>query len=245
MELKVISWNIWGGRNRQEVIDYLKLQNADIIALQEITIREKNGHQENDVEIIAKELGYHFYFSKAFTTDRHFPSYSIGNALLSKSPIHSSQTHILSDLSTYEKNSTTEPRIAVECVYLINNIPLHVYCVHLGYSETLLATPLQEIQLEKILSVIPNSAAILMGDFNSIPESTIIKKVQTKLVHTDKNLERITWTNFKQTISNNPEENPKYRIDYIFTTNDLKTTATEIGESEASDHFPVIANIQM
>jgi endonuclease/exonuclease/phosphatase family metal-dependent hydrolase len=239
MKIKVISWNIWGGKNRDGVISFLKTQNADIIALQEVTTREKNGIEEHDAEKIAEELGYECYFANAFTTDRHFPTYSIGNAILSKFPIKSPQNLILSDLSDYKKNSTTEPRTAVRCVIEIEGTELHIFSTHLGYSETLLATPLQQKQLESLLPHIPESKSILLGDFNSISESEIIKQIELKLHHTDMQLDKISWTNYKS----DPAET--YRIDYIFTTSDLNSDVFALGESNASDHFPLIATLSI
>jgi len=54
MKIKVLSWNIWCGTYLEEVIKFLKKADADIIALQEVSIDERG----NLSEIIAKRLGY-------------------------------------------------------------------------------------------------------------------------------------------------------------------------------------------
>jgi endonuclease/exonuclease/phosphatase family metal-dependent hydrolase len=239
MQIKVISWNIWGGKKREEVIEFLQKESADIIALQEVTTREIDGKKINDAEEIANALGYEFYYSNAFTTDRHFPSYSIGNAILSKFPIQSSRDHFLSDLSDYEKNSTTEPRLAVECIIEVENTTLHVFSTHLGYSQTLYETPLQKKQLGNLLPLIPSSQSILMGDFNSIPESEIIKQIEKKLSHSDRELNKISWINYKD------ENHSKYRIDYIFTTSDFITVSAHVADCNASDHFPLVLTLSL
>ena len=56
MKVKILSWNIWCGTYLDEVTEFLKNANADIIALQEVVEDERG----NLVEIIAKELGYKY-----------------------------------------------------------------------------------------------------------------------------------------------------------------------------------------
>jgi endonuclease/exonuclease/phosphatase family metal-dependent hydrolase len=113
MKLKVISWNIWGGRRLDEVISFLSHEDPDIIALQEVSERDVHGKIKNDAHVIAEALGYYVFFGKAFTTDRHTPPYSLGNAVISRFPILESRTFELSGLPLYRNNSITEPRNTV------------------------------------------------------------------------------------------------------------------------------------
>lgn len=239
MQLKVLSWNIWGGKNREQVIAFLKSTPFDVLALQEVTVREKNGTLENDADVIAQALGYHVSYAKSFRTDRHVPVYDMGNAIISKFPITQSITHSLSDLSTYEKNASTEPRNALQTDISVENTMVHVVSTHLGYSEDLQATPLQLQQVDTLLSAIPSTHTILMGDFNSEPSSKIIKKVEQQLQHTDSNVLTPSWTNMRK------DEHPKHRIDYIFVSKDLHTRSFDIKESDASDHLPLFAEIEV
>ncbi|HRN95823.1 MAG TPA: endonuclease/exonuclease/phosphatase family protein [Candidatus Levybacteria bacterium] len=239
MTINLVSWNIWGGKNRADVIDFLRNTTFDVLALQEVTSREKNGEKENDAEVIAKSLGYHVAYAKSFTTDRHTPVYDIGNAIISKYPIQETTTHILSDLTTYEKNSSTEPRNAIQAEIMIQNTSVNFFSTHLGYSENLQATAIQLQQTQTLLSVLPQERLVLMGDFNSEPSSQTIKNITQKLVHVDSNLSQPSWTNFKK------EEHPKRRIDYIFTSPDLKIKHFEMKNSTASDHLPLTATIEI
>lgn len=239
MKLTVLSWNIWGGKKRNEIIEYLKTIPFDIAALQEVTVREKNGNLENDAEEIAKSLGYYYSFAKSFTTDRHTPVYDMGNAIVSKYPISRTVITELSDLSTYERNATTEPRNVIHAEINLESTPINILCTHLGYSENLQATPLQLQQTEKLLSVLPSERTVLMGDFNSEPSSQIIKRVEQHLHHTDSDLSKASWINMKK------ENQPRHRIDYIFTSGDLTHHSFKIGESNASDHFPLHAEIEI
>lgn len=239
MQFKFISWNIWGGKNRDQVVSFLQNTPFDILALQEVTVRDNQGNLENDALIIAEKLGYHVTYATAFRTDRHETVYDLGNAIISKYPIEKTQVHELSDLSQYEKNSTTEPRNAVQAdIRGEDGTVIHVISTHLGYSQDLQATPLQTYQLNKLLELVPREKTVLMGDFNSEPTSTIIQRLSEEFVVLN-HLTNPSWTNFK-----NPSH-PQHRIDYIFTTHDIHTHSFSIENSQASDHFPLFATLEV
>src|SRR3989338_1956876 len=60
MQLKVLSWNIWGGQYLPQVVDFLKESNADIIGLQEVS--QDPGGANNVAEVIGKQLGYRWVY---------------------------------------------------------------------------------------------------------------------------------------------------------------------------------------
>ncbi len=239
MELTVLTWNIWGGRNRNAVIQFLQQNTWDIIALQEVTQREINGDEINDAEELAKALACEYYYERSFRTDRHTPVYDLGNALLSRHPIKDRNVYTLSDMSSYKKNSTTEPRNAVEITISVNQKDLHILSTHIGYDDLLGEGELQKKQIEELLQHVPKKNTILMGDFNSTPNSSIVKRVTDHFVHSDTDLSANSWTNLKKT------DNPQYRIDYIFTTPDITTHEFHLGKSDASDHLPLIAQVNI
>lgn len=238
--IRVATWNIWGGKKRFEVIQDLKSISFDVLALQEVTEREVNGKIENDAAIIARELGLEYTYAKAFRTDRHSPVYDMGNAILSKCPIVTSKVHELSTLSTYEKNAATEPRIALEACIQLKDKTVTVISTHLGYTDDLTnPTELQKQQLNKLLSSVPKTQTILMGDFNSLPESEIIHSIEINFKHAAFPLTHPTWTNLKK------ENLPQWRIDYIFSSQDLRVESSEVIDTSASDHRILKAEIQL
>lgn len=237
MKIKVISWNIWGGKNLERIIDFLETVEWDIVALQEVTERNTN-NSINDANEIAKKFNCEFYFAKAFRTDRHFPVYDLGNAIISKMKIKDTQYFMLSDLDQYERNSTTEPRNAVQIKINTDNSDLNLISTHLGFDESLGEGDLQNQQLSKLLNSIPKERTVLLGDFNSTPASPIIKKTEKIFNHTDHNATEISWTDLKKS------HHPQHRIDYIFISPDLAVTDFKILKSDASDHLPLYAEIE-
>src|SRR3989344_7052569 len=100
MRLKVLSWNIWGGRYLPQVIDFLKESNADIIGLQEVS-RDPGG-ANNAAEVIGKQLGCRWVYGaikqlKASEIGlKSEKTIEWGNAILSKHEIIENKNHPLS-----------------------------------------------------------------------------------------------------------------------------------------------------
>lgn len=244
MKIKLLSWNIWHGKYLKEVIEFLKKADADIIALQEV-VETEEPKKENQAEIIAQALGYNFVFFKAFTTERHHPSYSQGNAILTKFKIKESKGVFLSDLSHYRGNAETEPRIALETHLEIAGEKLQVINTHLAYSHELKPSEMRHRQLNKLLTLIDKEKAVLMGDFNSTPETEVIKKVEEVLVNADPKSNQPTWSVFENEYHGFKVKGLEYRIDYIFVSPDISVETFKIEDTKASDHLPVSSIIEV
>lgn len=231
--MKVMSWNIWKGKHLNNVIALIRRENPDIIGLQEVTEKDNN----NIGKEIAQKLNYQFLYCKSFTTDRHTPSFDQGNAILTRLPVISSECHFLSTLEHYEKNAATEPRTVMEVTLSWNDKQLIIFNTHLGFAEKFGESEMKNNQLLNLLKFLPKKNTILMGDFNSQPDSTVIKEITRVLVNTDSHPTEPTIIDVKD------KNQTKYRIDYIFTTPDMRTNNFQIIESSASDHFPLMVEV--
>lgn len=231
MIIKVLSWNIWRGKNLDKVIKLLSELDAHIISLQEVAVI--NGQIQ--AEEIARKLNLNWFFCKTFSDDRHdSPKYDLGNAILSKFKISKEVCHLLSGLDLYKKDSGTEPRGAVEIELTVDGKKLTIINTHLAYSKNHRSSKIRDIQLNNLLSnqtIQQSNHLILMGDFNSLPESEEIKKVERVLVNADKNPTQPTWKG--------------KRIDYIFVSPNIKVKSFKVLKSDASDHFPILAEIKI
>lgn len=225
-QLKIVSWNIWGGKNIQGIIECLRTANADVIALQEV-LQDEDGTNNNAKEI-AEALGYEWVFgcTKTLTPsvsyllqEQHIESNKQwGNALLSKHPITESDFYMLS-----EKNTRT----AIKIVTTFENKNITVFSTHLVHA--LHAKEIRHEQVSNLLQLIPNNTSIVAGDFNDTPESETILKMETIM-------------NKGSDISST---NNNERIDYIFTTKDIHTIRDEVIYSQASDHLPIYTVIEI
>lgn len=231
--MKVMSWNIWGGKYLERVMSVIHQEDPDILALQEVTVQ--NGI--NTANTIAQRLGYQVLYCKSFTTDRHTPPYDLGNAILSKAPFGDTSCVFLSGMEQYQRSASTEPRNAVVAQITHNKRPYTVIATHLGFSEKFGESFLRHFQLENLLKLIPQNQCILMGDLNSLPTSTVVQTLGNLLVNTDSQLTEPSMIDYHDA------QQTQYRIDYIFVSKDLQFTGFRIVQTDASDHRPLVVTI--
>lgn len=239
MSLKILSWNIWGGQYLPEIMNFLRAANADIIGLQEV-IEDLDG-SKNTAKIIAEELGYEWVYVPTYK-DETAKLYKIlepktvkrGNAILSKYKIVDYEAHKLSE----EKKG-----MVLEASIPVNGRNLHIFSTHLVHTHQQ-PLELQNFQAENLLKFIPEKDAIVMGDFNATPGSECLKIVSNVLKNTDENLSASTWSVYPEGC---PKCNPQAidtRLDYIFTTEDMRIESFEVGNSKGSDHLPISAMLE-
>lgn len=232
MTLKIVSWNIWEGKYLKDIIGFLKTTHADIIGLQEV-VQEKSG-KNNTAQIIADQLGYRFVYE----TDSQIKSgekiLDRGNAILSKHKIIKSKTYTL---------SKTDARTAIKADIAVKDTTLHVFSTHLIHNHQK-HTDTQNLQANNLVKVLPKTKTILMGDFNSTPESDVIKIINKILKNTDtSNLP--TWCLYPDGCQVCQPASVSIKLDYIFISHDIKSVLFKAENSKGSDHLPVSADIEI
>lgn len=235
MEIRVLSWNIWQGKRREEVLAYLGEQNADIVGLQEVPSQTDH----NLAGDIADSLEYHYaYYPSIATTDNT----GRGNAVLSRYPIVRRMCHFLSPSVAYDGSPTTEPRIAVQVDLSIDGSIITVLSTHLSYTAHFGPSTVAALQTDTLMRLTRNKAKlILMGDFNALPDSDTVRAISSVLKHTDSALSVPTWTMYPHEYLNHRETRLHDRIDYIFTSRDTSVRAFEVGMSKGASHLPIWA----
>ncbi|MBU6447497.1 endonuclease/exonuclease/phosphatase family protein [Patescibacteria group bacterium] len=242
MQLKLLSWNIWGGKYLPEVIDFLRSADADIIALQEV-ILEPDG-KTNTASTIADALGYNevhalgMEISSKWIGPVRDPEVQLnfGNAVLSKHKIENSAAIDL---------SAPEYRQAIWADIIIGSQTLRVFSIHLKHNHVINGSDaieqLQNEQVNTIIKALPADNAIVMGDFNSLPESEPIKIMSGALKNTEIGTVAPTWSSYPEGCSICQPKNVEYKFDYIFAGKNLKAGGFKVYPSKASDHLPVTA----
>src|SRR3989344_1562287 len=235
MKLKVLSWNIWQGNKLDLIIEFLKNAKADIIALQEVIEKDDT----NTAAIIAEALGYKLVYYPAIQENTF--GVPQGNAILSKYPIIESKPHLLSDISLYVNTPESEPRIAVETTIRLNGVSIKVFSVHLAYSHAFGPSRMRDLQIDNLLKLLPHSRTILMGDFNSYPDSKSLEKVSDVMKNTDTKLTEPTWTIYPFDYGEFRETELRHRLDYIYVSKDVHVENFRVEQSRGSDHLPISA----
>ncbi len=230
MQLRILSWNIWVDCHFSELKDFLLTSDADIIGLQEVRADDP----ERDVIGFLDSLGYrHAYAREQFWPERGL---RFGPAIFSKYDIESSTVHALSE---------NERRIALQADIRVNDEVLHVFnthLLHIHHNQKLSDIP--DIQAETLLGLLPAEKTIVMGDFNAAPNSRVIQRMREVLNDTDPS-SIPTWSVYPEgCLACNPQKIDT-RLDYIFTSKDLKTHSPAVGNSKASDHLPISVILEL
>ena len=228
MQFKVLSWNIWYDGYFDEISQFLGAIDADVIGLQEVVPDDKT----RDVIGYLTTLGYQHVVSPVRKIKKD--GRTMGNAIFSKYEILGSDMHTLSE---------TDSRNAVRADIRVGDTTLHVFSTHLLHTHQQ-PSETQALQAENLLKVLPHTRTIVMGDFNAKPDSAIIRKMLGVLVDTDPTLTP-TWSVYPEGC---PVCNPQAvdtRLDYIFTSKDVKANSFEAHQSKGSDHLPISVLIEI
>ena len=94
----------------------------------------------------------------------------------------------------------------------------------------------QENAVDTIINHILSEKCILLGDFNVIPEDSILDPIRAKMKDAASLLcnEGLSW----------PSDKPRMKIDYIFVSPDIELISAEVPSIVASDHRPHVAEIK-
>ncbi|GAC1445267.1 MAG: endonuclease/exonuclease/phosphatase family protein [Chloroflexota bacterium] len=237
MLMKVVSWNIWLGKRLPGVLDFLREQSADIVGLQEL---DAVGDQVGD---IANGLGYQHVF---YPANQGAVDTGKGDAVLSRYPILGSARHFLGPSVEYDGTPTTEPRIAVEATLAVNNTTLTVYSTHLAYAAHFKPSPAQTVQGRALAELVQGKEKVLvMGDFNALPASDVVKTLASVLNHADSDLSAPSFTVYPHEYEDHKTAELRDRVDYLFISRDINAVEAGVSRSKASNHLPIWATLEV
>ncbi|MFA6437065.1 MAG: endonuclease/exonuclease/phosphatase family protein [Candidatus Paceibacterota bacterium] len=229
MQIKILSWNIWIEGKFNQVKDFLKTCNADIIGLQEV---QADIPERNIIDYL-ESLGYQHVFAPIKKTWGG-KIWNDGPAVFSKYKIINAETYILSEV---------DGRAAARADIQIKNKVLHVFSTHLIHTHQQESEEQNE-QVKNLIKVLPQDNLVVIGDFNAAPDSTAIKSMQNVLIDTDP-LSLPTWSVYPEGCLRCNPQTIDIRLDYIFTSKDVKTNSFKVEDSKSSDHLPISINIEI
>lgn len=235
--IKVLCYNIHHANppSRPDYIDLpaiarvINESKADLVALQEVDVNtDRSGKGIHQARELAKLTGMYSFFVK--TIDHGGGDYGI--AILSKFPVLDSASYKL----PMKEGAGGEPRgVASITVMLPGGKKIIFASTHLDLKPV--NKSLHSVELNSIFKN-QRYPVILAGDFNSTPESEVIKEMDTQFTRT-------CTQGCGFTI---PEVNPNRTIDYIMYSKSAKIEVVShqvIAEPYASDHLPVLAELRM
>lgn len=212
----------------QAVVQTIRAQDPDLVALQEIDEDTERSGEGNQAEIIGDSLGMNVFFGKAID----YEGGSYGVAVLSKYPISEQMVHRLPT----DPGTNGEKRVlATVKVTLSNKLSVRFGSTHLDSQkeDTNRMLQIKEIQRIAAKDTLP---MVIAGDFNAPPNSGVINILDETFVR--------TCVDCEPTIPVNDPEKAidfiAYRPERVFTVEDHKV----IDETYASDHLPIVAELK-
>jgi endonuclease/exonuclease/phosphatase family metal-dependent hydrolase len=220
-EIKVVSYNIHSGLNKDmfpslfDIIDFLRIENADVICLQEVNESAKAGFQ---VSSLKEDLEMYSHFGANVVK----LGSNYGLATYSKYKIIS-QNHI------YLSSKTEQRGMLHTVVKLGFGRKLNIINLHLGLSDEE-----REIQLAEVEEFVKslNDPYIVTGDFNQ--SNMNINKDIFKDVAIQANKDNIL------TYASSLD-----RIDYMLVSPDIEVKYYDVLIKNMSDHYPIVAKLKI
>lgn len=225
--LKVITWNIKFAQEVDQAIQELQeaeaLQGADVLLLQEM--------EETAVEQIAQELEYNYIYFPASVHSKHDSNF--GNAILSKWPLSAPEKIIL----PHENPKNRQIRIAAKAITAIDGLEVALYSVH---TETIwLSGAKRREQVAAIIAHLDDADFVFVGgDFNSATEASVAAL--------DEKFAAVEMARISKGAGPTVEiGGVGFAADHIFARDGILLGNGFWPQTEASDHYPVWAEVSL
>lgn len=225
--VRIMTWNIHSGigsdgrRDLARVVDVIRSQQPDIVALQEVDSRRAARELRGAFEYLAEELGLHAASSRLITA----PDGQYGHMLISRWPLFDTRYHNISV-------SKREPRAAIETMVTTPYGPVHLIATHLG-----LSLRERRHQAQRIAAAAGRGPrqTVVLGDFNDWTRRGSVQRCLASLM--------AARTHHKTF----PAKLPLLALDRIYCrTADMLVHSRTVNDAwRASDHLPVIADISL
>lgn len=247
MKLSVLQWNVWYKENPIYIAKQIKKLNPDVICAQELIQNSLPTAGFDTAQKIAQLVGYNYYYEQSCTWDNKNDKTAQGNAIFSKYHLLNTQSYFLKAYQHNPFDASAEGRIYIEVTLKVDSKKITIGTTHLSYSPKFVITKNRKKEVDNLVKIVQKhkSSYILTGDFNSTPDSYTVKSISKYLKNAGPDFNEKTWTTKPFNYHNFIETNLDWRLDYIFTTPDIKVVSSKIVKTKYSDHLPILIVIEV
>lgn len=234
---RVMSYNIHHGRGMDDRVDLKRIadlilnEKPDFVGLQEVDRDIPRSGSRDLTEVLAELTELTGYFESNLS----LRGGEYGNAWLSRYPIVEKANFHFDHLHDGEQRGLLQSVVDVKGKKLLL---LNTHLSHRGIDAEDRVHSIDQA-LEIIGKKYRDLPVVFIGDFNDSPTSALYKKMEEKFVD--------AWaTGGEGSGFTYPADKPDRRIDYIWIDreNGLKPIRAWVPETLASDHRPVVAEIE-
>ena len=233
--VRVMTYNIHVGVGMDKKLDLPRIagvinaQHADLVGLQEVDRGVERTQRIDEIAEIAKltRMDYAFAFNLRYQGGQY------GVAILSRAPIMATDHHL------YLNKREAERRGFIRVEVDVRGRRLNFVTTHLDYQYE----DGRLFETEQLLRALRDvkGPLIVVGDFNDIPAGQAYQLVRGQF--------NDAWIQSRGTNEgfSYPADKPAKRIDYIFfrSTDPVQTKRAWIVNTPASDHVPVVADLEI
>lgn len=251
MQIRIVTYNIKSGRYQphglEAVARTIQSLSPDILALQEVDedMRRTSGVAQTDW--LSRRLRMTALFAPAMAYDGG----QYGIALLSRYPISTHQSRrlyqpVYPDAASRPRHDS-EPRVMLGVRLLLpdtrpqGGLPLSVVVAHLGLTQDQRLLQLRELS-DFSLPWASSGPLVVLGDFNCEPDAPELAPLRASLVDACAAQgvagdARITF----------PLDSEPAAIDYIWVSPTMHIISAKVvhDETQASDHFPLVVDVEL
>ncbi len=246
--------------NNQKVIDLIKKEQYDIVALQESMRKiEDTVLDRYDSSNRIKEqtnLQYDF-FGALWFADHHEKNKVMrrdfgglteqGNELLTNYPIIQVENVFyykkyanFSDTTNFKKED--HPRAFIDAIIDVNGKKLQIINVHGIWNEEKKGDKRTLLQAESILSHVRyDIPSIIVGDFNLLPHTKSIELISEKMINL---IEKYNIQSTRPSFDDGLDTG-NVVCDYIFINSKVKEKSFNVIKNTVSDHFPLVLEFEI
>ena len=245
MKLSVLQWNVWFKEKADNVVRFVRETDADIVCLQELT-RDSADNPGRDIVAEIEALGYHSAY-EATLIRYGTGTITMGDGIFSKFPLTDKRHVYVQREDPSSHHYSKENRLYVEATLSVGNSTLTVGTVHLSYVSEFFVDAEKKKEVDKLLAAVRGNTErfILSGDLNSNPDTYTIERLEKILKPAGPDYAQATWTTKPFSYDGFEASTLDWRLDYVFTTPDVKVLESKIIQTDVSDHLPILATIEI
>lgn len=234
--IRVMTYNIHHGEGLDGKVDLtriaelIKLERADIVALQEVD----KGVRRTALRDLTAELAALTGMTGVFSNNFHYQGGEYGNAVLTRFPIKRWTNH------HYQMLRPNEQRGILKLVLEVHGREVVFMNTHIDSRPDDAERWLNVGEIEVLTQKRGDKPMILCGDFNNQPKGRVYERLRKTF--------QDSWVNAGMGEGFSfPADNPNRRIDYIWFNhaNSLTPRKIWLPASEASDHLPLVAEFEL